>query len=100
MLEIVRIENILVNQEPNNWEESISIVGQLLENAGSINAKYTEAMIEAVKQLGPYIVIGKHIAIAHAAPELHVHKNDMSVAILSKPLAFGSRNGAVKVLFA
>ena len=50
MLEIVRIENILVNQEPNNWEESISIVGQLLENAGSINAKYTEAMIEAVKQ--------------------------------------------------
>ena len=100
MLEIVRIENILVNQEPNNWEEAITLVGELLENSGSINAKYTEAMIDAVKQLGPYIVIGKHIAIAHAAPEIHVHKNDMSVAILSKPVAFGSQNDPVKVLFA
>ncbi len=100
MLEIVRIENILVNQKPNSWEEAISIVGKLLEDSGSTHAKYTQAMIDAVKQLGPYIVIGKHIAIAHAAPEIHVHKNDMSVAILSRPVAFGSLNDPVKVLFA
>lgn len=100
MLEIVRIENITVNQKPNDWEEAITLVGKLLENSGSISAEYTKAMIDAIKRLGPYIVIGKHIAIAHAAPEVYVHKNDISVAILSKPVAFGSQNDPVKVLFA
>lgn len=100
MLEIIKKENILVNQEPRDWEDSITLVGEVLENAGSIENAYTQAMIAAVKQHGPYIVIGKHFAIAHAAPEVYVRNNDMAVAILAKPVDFGSQNDPVKVLFA
>lgn len=100
MNELLKIENIKVNQEPESWEESIKIVGDLLLKSGSIEEAYTQAMIDAVKSLGPYIVIGKHIAIAHAAPEKHVLMNDLSCAILSKPVDFGSKNDPVKVLFA
>ncbi len=100
MNELLKLENIKVNQEPETWEASIKIVGDLLLESGSIEEAYTQAMIDAVNDLGPYIVIGQHIAIAHAAPEKYVLRNDLSCAILSKPIDFGSKNDPVKVLFA
>lgn len=100
MNELIKLENIKVNQKPSSWQESIRIVGDLLLNSNCIDQEYIDAMIEAVNDLGPYIVIGKHIAIAHAAPEKHVKNNGLSCAILSKPIEFGSQNDPVKVLFA
>lgn len=100
MRELIHLENIVVNQEPSSWQEAIKTVGDLLLLSGSIEEAYTQAMIDAVNDLGPYIVIGQHIAIAHAAPEKYVKKNGLSCAILSKPVEFGSQNDPVKVLFA
>ena len=100
MNELIKLENIKVNQEPSSWQESIRIVGKLLLDSSCIDEEYIDAMIDAVTDLGPYIVIGKHIAIAHAAPEKHVKNNGLSCAILSKPIEFGSQNDPVKVLFA
>ncbi len=100
MNELIKLENIKVNQEPSSWQESIKIVGEMLLDSSCIDEEYIDAMIDAVNDLGPYIVIGKHIAIAHAAPEKHVKNNGLSCAILSKPIEFGSQNDPVKVLFA
>jgi len=100
MNELIKLENIKVNQEPSSWQESIRIVGKLLLDSNCIDEEYIDAMIDAVNNLGPYIVIGKHIAIAHAAPEKYVKSNGLSCVILSNPVEFGSQNDPVKVLFA
>jgi len=100
MVEIIKMKNILVNQEPETWQDAIRNVGNILVNSGSTSVQYIDAMISAVDNLGPYIVIGKHLAIAHAAPGIYVNENDLSVSILSKPVNFGSENDPVSVLFA
>jgi len=100
MNELIKLENIEVNQEPSTWQDAIKIVGQLLLKSDCIEEKYIQAMIDAVNDLGPYIVIGQHIAIAHAAPEKYVKSNGLTCAILSKPIEFGSQNDPVKVMFA
>lgn len=47
-------------------------------------------MIRAVNDYGPYIVIGKHMALAHARPEDGVNKLGVSVATIEQPIDFGN----------
>jgi PTS system ascorbate-specific IIA component len=93
-----KAENILVKTEASNWSESIKIVGGLLEKAGSIKSGYTDAMIQSVKDMGPYMVILPHFALAHAAPSADVIRNDFALITLRTPVLFGSPNDPVSVL--
>ena len=49
-------------------------------------------MINAVEELGPYIVIIPHIAIAHARPSDNVLKNGISLITLKEPVEFGNKD--------
>lgn len=52
-----------------DWEEAIKKAAiPLLEN-NSIEDRYVSAMINSVKENGPYINIGENIALAHSRPE-------------------------------
>lgn len=81
-----------------DWKEAIRAAGKPLEEAGSITSAYTESMIRAVEELGPYMVLMPGFAIAHAAPSEAVLKEDLSLITLAQPVKFGSPNDPVNVI--
>lgn len=101
MLEdVLTSSNILLNEEVETWEESIVRVSDPLLKNQIIEPSYVSAMIDSVKEFGPYIVIGKHLALAHARPEDGVNKLGISVATTKKPIVFGNEeNDPVKIIF-
>ena len=101
MLEdVLKDSNILLNQQVNTWEESIRRVSEPLINQQVIEPSYVTAMIDSVKEYGPYIVIGKYIALAHARPEDGVSQLGISVATIDEPIEFGNEeNDPVKIIF-
>ena len=98
MGELIKLENIKVNVEANDWRDAIRKSGALLEENGSIKHDYIEDMIKSVEELGPYIVLMPGFALGHAAPSPSVLKNDLSLITLTNPVNFGSNNDPVKVL--
>lgn len=98
--EILKESNILFDLQASNWEDAIQKVSTPLIESNTIEPRYIDSMIESVKKHGPYIVIGQHIALAHARPEDGVNKLGISVAKLKHPIQFGhDDNDPVKVIF-
>lgn len=61
--------SIALNQRADDYKEAIRIGGNLLVNDGKATPEYASAMIDAVQEFGPYIVIAPGIAMPHARPE-------------------------------
>lgn len=98
--DVLKDSAILLKQPVHDWEEAIEKVAEPLLKEAVIEKGYVEAMIQAVKEFGPYIVIGKHIALAHARPEDGVNRLGLSVATLETPIEFGNdSNDPVKIVF-
>ncbi len=95
---IIKKENMRVKLPAGDWQEAIRQVGTVLKEAGSITDGYINAMIEAVKEYGPYIVIMPGFALAHAAPCEAVLHEDMALITLEEPVCFGSANDPVSVM--
>lgn len=84
-----------------DWEEAVRQAGALLEQSEAIAPKYTQAMVDMVKQLGPYIVIMPGVAFAHARPDGSVFRNGISLVTYPEGVAFGNEyNDPVYALFA
>ncbi|MDH5162149.1 PTS sugar transporter subunit IIA [Heyndrickxia oleronia] len=101
MSQLIQIENIQVQQKATDWEDAIRRAGQLLFENGSVDTAYIDMMVQAIHDMGPYIVIAPHIAFAHARPSESVKKNDISLITLESPVPFGSEhNDPVNIVFA
>ena len=74
-------------------EEAIRRSGEILKSNGYVKDEYIEDMVKAVEELGPYIVIIPHIAIAHARPSESVLKNGISLVTLRSLLSL-----AIKIM--
>ena len=98
MASIIAKENMRAGVQAADWKEAIRQAGAVLEEAGSITNEYTESMIRAVEELGPYIVIMPGFAIAHAAPAPCVKKEDLALITLAEPVSFGSPNDPVNLI--
>jgi len=91
-------ENIRVQASASDWKDAVRQAGELLISAGSSTQEYTEAMIAAVEELGPYIVILPGLAIAHAASGTGVLKNDCALITLKDGVMFGSPKDPVFII--
>lgn len=91
-------KQVKVQVPAKTWEEAIRVAGQVLVDVGSITDQYITHMIQAVHELGPYIVLMPKLALAHAAPSDAVKKTDISLITLKEPVDFGSVNGKVSVV--
>jgi len=91
------LENILTEKairlkaQATDWQDAVRMGGELLVSAGFAKPSYIEAMIETVKQLGPYSVIAPGIAMPHARPEAGVSKPGLSLVTLANPVEFGNK---------
>lgn len=98
--DVLKKQDIMLSEKASDWEEAIRKVSAPLADNKVIEERYIEAMIRGVKEYGPYIVIGKNLALAHARPEDGVNKLGISVATLQDPVDFGSEiNDPVKIIF-
>nr|WP_281163930.1 PTS sugar transporter subunit IIA [Allofustis seminis] len=98
--DVLQEDAILLNKTVSDWREAIRMVAEPLLKKGAIQDKYIEAMISSVLDNGPYIVVGNHIALAHARPEDGVNELGLSVITLNPPIEFGhDQNDPVKIMF-
>ena len=81
--EFIQFEN-----EVESWEDAIAKSSKPLLEKGYIEQTYVDAMIDSVKEYGPYIVIAPNIAMPHARPEAGSKKVGFSIMKLEKPVAF------------
>jgi len=75
----------------SNWQEAIIKSSNPLLKEGFIEQSYVDAMIDSVKEYGPYIVITPNIALPHARPETGSKKVGFSILKLKRPVAFSEQ---------
>lgn len=84
-----------------DWTEAVRAAGGLLVQAGKCKADYIQAMIDAVHEMGPYMVLAPGLALAHARPEDGVLEMGISLITLETPIEFGSEaNDPVSLVIA
>ncbi len=99
MNHLIPKEHIQLGVFASDWHEAIRAAGGLLVKSGCIEQGYIDSMIDAVNELGPYMVLLPGFALAHAAPSPDVHRDAMSLITLASPVEFGSEeNDPVRVV--
>lgn len=100
LLDLLSEEMIQLNVPAKDWEDALKKGAQLLINSGGVEPRYSEAMIEMVKNLGPYVVVAPGLALGHAGPDAGVNHTCFSLLTLNKPVEFGvPDNDPVDVVF-
>jgi PTS system ascorbate-specific IIA component len=82
---------ILTKAHAADWRDAIRLAGGALTASGATTDAYTDEMIAAVEEHGPYIVIAPGIALAHSRPSPAVRRTGLSWVTLAEPVAFGHR---------
>ena len=77
--ELITPNKITLKKSVASWEEAIRTSAAPIVESGHIEPEYVNAVIDHCEE-DPYIVIGKNIAIPHAAPDEGV--NDVSMSLL------------------
>lgn len=83
-------DNVSFHYPAETWEDVIRHGGQLMVDAGFTELTYTEAMIDVVRDMGPYIVLAPGLAMPHARPEMGAKQVGAALVTLEKPIDFGS----------
>ena len=83
-------DNVSFHYPAETWEDVIRHGGQLMVDAGFTEPTYTEAMIDVVRDMGPYIVLAPGLAMPHARPEMGAKQVGAALVTLEKPIDFGS----------
>jgi mannitol/fructose-specific phosphotransferase system IIA component (Ntr-type) len=75
-----------------DWEQAVRVTGAMLVEAGAAEERYIDAMIDVVKELGPYIVLAPGVAMPHAGCDKGALDVAVAVARLATPVEFGSKH--------
>jgi transcriptional antiterminator/mannitol/fructose-specific phosphotransferase system IIA component (Ntr-type) len=101
LMDILNERLVEIDVEVEDWKEAVQIAGNKLLDEGCIKQRYIDHMIEAVEEIGPYIVIYEGIAMPHARIQDGVNKLGISFVRLLNPVCFGNPdNDPVDLIFA
>ena len=81
--------SITTKATATDWRAAIRLSGDGLVAGGATTNDYTDQMISAVEEHGPYIVIAPGIALAHGRPSEAVLHGGLSWVSLETPVEFG-----------
>lgn len=101
MLSDIIDENLIqLRISSTDWEDAIRKSAYPLFKNGKITASYIDAMIDNVKEAGPYIAITKHVALPHARPQDGAKEIALAISTLEKPVNIGNKdNDPIKYIF-
>ncbi|WP_232311262.1 BglG family transcription antiterminator [Robertmurraya korlensis] len=98
--DLLKEETIQIMDQLSSWEEAVTVAAKPLVMNGVIETTYIDSMIDNIKTLGPYVVIGPEVAIPHARPDSGVNKVGMSFLKLKTPVYFlDNEDYPVRLLF-
>jgi len=83
MTEILKRENIILNQPKADRETVVLRSGQMLLDAGYINERYIEGMIKRENSFSTYI--GNHIAIPHGETDYKKDIISTGIVVITYP---------------
>lgn len=99
--QLLPASNVKLNVIAENWQDAINQAGNVLYEQGYVEAGYSQAMIDVVEEMGPYIVFWKGIALPHAGIDCGVKQAAISFIRLQRAVSFGSaENDPVDMVFA
>ncbi|MBW7981240.1 PTS ascorbate transporter subunit IIA [Enterobacillus tribolii] len=91
--------SIRLQAEAETWQEAVKIGVDLLVNAGVVEPRYYQAILDGVTRFGPYFVIAPGLAMPHGRPEEGVLKTGFALVTLKTPLVFNhEENDPVDIL--
>jgi PTS system ascorbate-specific IIA component len=87
--EIIESNRVQFVEKADGWEDAIRKSCRLLIEEGVIDPGYAEEIIEAVKELGPYIALMPGFALPHAMKDSeNAHGTAIAFMKLAKPVSF------------
>ncbi|MCS4486988.1 PTS sugar transporter subunit IIA [Staphylococcus americanisciuri] len=96
MENLLRQENILLNQSFQTQEEAIKQAGQLLVQSGAVTEDYIQAMLNREAIVSTYM--GNFLAIPHGTDEAKSAVLDSSLSLLQIPDGLDWNGEEVKVV--
>lgn len=101
LYQLLPASNIRLDVPAEDWREAIYEAGNVLYQEGYIEKIYSQAMVDVVDKMGPYIVFYKGVALPHADIDCGVKKSGFSFIRLNEPVSFGKQeNDPVDMIFA
>lgn len=91
-------KSITIQDEVNDWIDSIIVSAKPLLDAGCITKNYVDAMINNVKNNGAYIVIMPNVALPHSRSEEGALKTGISILKLKKAVLFPEKKSVQLVI--
>ena len=80
--------SIRIKQVANTWEEAVAECIKPLIEAGSVEKRYLDAIIEKTHELGPFYILAPGVAMPHDRPESGVIKDSFSFVTLKNEVTF------------
>ena len=90
--DLVSEKLIKLQIEASDWEDAVRKAAQPLVDEGKVKTSYVDDIIKGVKEMGPYIVLTKHVALPHARPESGALESAIGIATLKTPVEFGNED--------
>lgn len=90
------LSNLLTEQKirtglkAEDWRQAAQLAGGLLEEAGEVESRYVQAILETVEFHGAYMVLIKGFALVHARPEDGALCTGASLITLQPAVEFGA----------
>jgi len=92
--------SIAIDVDASSRDAAILAVGDLLVASQRTTPEYSQQMLDALEEFGPYFVLAPGIAIAHGRPSSAVITSGLALARLRTPIEFGSEhNDPVSLVF-
>lgn len=98
--DMLKMENIRIMEEAADWKDAIHMSLEPLLAGGYITENYEKAILECMKEYGPYFVLAEDFALIHARPEDGVLEKQLAITLLRKPVIFEGSDFPVRVLIA
>ncbi|MDN6162044.1 MAG: PTS sugar transporter subunit IIA, partial [Atopostipes sp.] len=96
--ELITRESFKHTTEKLDWKEAINKAAKPLLEENYINKNYINRMIENVEEYGPFINLGKGVAIPHARPEDGVNELSMAMLVLDESIYLPEDDRAINIL--
>ena len=90
--DLIPRDNIQIVKSVDNWEKAIQLSASPLLKKNLIEQRYVDGMINAVNELGTYMVLVDETAFVHAGTNDGIMSDCISFLNLKKPVIFGNNN--------
>lgn len=87
---ILENKTFALQEKAQTWQQAVKKSVDLLVACDCAKECYYDAILNSVKEYGPYFVIAPGIAMPHARPEQGALKIGFSLVTLAQPLKFGN----------